>query len=81
VPLRQGSTAVHAYALMRDMKPGERFDIEHDVLRDMDCPRDHVLDVVDAQYVIDKLQQWLPFKTEVLVDILTGKVTFCRAEN
>jgi hypothetical protein len=66
---------------MRDMKPGERLDIPADTLREMDVPRDDPLDRVDERYIIDKLQRWLPFKTEVLVDILTGKVTFCRTGN
>ncbi len=66
---------------MRDMKPGERFDIPADVLNDMEVPLDHPLDRMDARYVLDRLQRWLPFDTEILVDAMSGKVTFCRIDN
>jgi hypothetical protein len=80
MPLNRHSTAVHAYSLMRDMKPGEHFDIPWDILKQMEVPREHPLDIVDSRYVIERLQRWLPFDTEVLEDILTKKITFCRAD-
>lgn len=78
MPLSRYSTAVHAWTLMKDMKPGECFDIPSDTLSDMSVPLDHPFDRADAAYKIERIQRWLPFETEVLVYTDGGKVTFCR---
>jgi hypothetical protein len=78
MPLNRYSTAVHAFTLMKEMKPGECFDIPADTLDDMTVPLDHPFDRPDARYKIDRLQRWLPFETEVMVYVDSGTVTFCR---
>jgi len=81
MPLNRYSSAVHAWTLMKDMKPGERFDIPSETLQDMSVPLDHPLDRADARYIIERLQRWLPFETEVLVYADGRKVTFCRPDS
>jgi hypothetical protein len=80
MPLNRYSSAVHAWTLMKEMKPGERFDIPSETLQDMTVPLDHPLDRPDARYIIERLQRWLPFRTEVLTEIGGRKVTFCRLD-
>lgn len=78
MPLNRHSTAIHAYVLMMEMKPGDQFDIPADTLSDMQVPLDHPLDRMDTRYVVERLQRWLPFKTEVLIYADSGKTTFRR---
>lgn len=80
MPLNRYSSAVHAWTLMKDMKPGECFDIPSDALADMSVPLDHPGDRANAEYKLERIQRWLPFKTEVLVYADGGKVTFRRLD-
>ena len=80
MPLNRYSTAVHAWTIMKDMKAGECFDIPADTLKDMRVPLDDPRDMPDARYKIERIQCWLPFKTEVLVYADSGKVTFRRLD-
>jgi hypothetical protein len=65
---------------MREMKPGECFDIPPETFKDMSVPLEHPLDRPDQAYKIRRLQDWLPFETRVDIDILSGKITFVRLD-
>lgn len=73
-------TMVHAWTHMSQMGPGQRFDIPIETLEDMDVPLDHPLDRPDVRYKIERLQRWLPFRTEVLTYPDGKKITFVRPD-